>query len=77
MIEPIPSSRSSPSAAERMRLHRKRRRIGFRSVRILLQATDIQLLIRKGCLEPSQSENTEALQEAVSDLFFDLSTYPT
>src|SRR5712691_9739731 len=36
--------------AERMRLHRKRRRNGLRCMRILLHETEIDALIRKGFL---------------------------
>ena len=44
-------ARSSPSAAERMRLHRKRRRGGLQYVRVVLHVTDIDALIRKGSLK--------------------------
>ena len=50
----------SPSPAERMRLHRKRRRRGLRHVGILLHVTEIEALVRKGYLQPDQCENTEA-----------------
>jgi hypothetical protein len=58
----------SPSPAERMRLHRKRRRRGLRHVGILLHVTEIEALVRKGHLESDQRENIEALQCAVCDL---------
>jgi len=58
----------SPSPAERMRLHRKRRRRGMRHVGILLHVTEIKALVRKGYLQPDQCENTKALKAAVCDL---------
>jgi hypothetical protein len=75
MIEDTSSNRSLPSAAERMRLSRQRRRKGVRPVRMLLHATQIEILIQKGYLDPDQRENTEALQGAVSDLLFELAMY--
>jgi hypothetical protein len=42
----IPPSRSPSPAAQRMRHHRKQRRQGLRSVRILLDEMDIDALIR-------------------------------
>ena len=42
----ISPSRSSSPAAQRMRRYRKQRRQGLRSVRILLDETDIDALIR-------------------------------
>jgi len=62
------SLRRVPSATERMRLHRERRRKGFRAVRILLHATDIDALVRKGYLAPHDQENLEAIQFAISDM---------
>ena len=58
----------SPSSAERMRLHRKRRHRGLRHVGVLLHVTEIEALVRKGYLQSGQRENTEALQAAVCDL---------
>jgi hypothetical protein len=54
--------------AERMRLYRKRRRQGLRSVRILLRVTDIDEFIRLGLLEEEQRESPEALQAVVLNL---------
>jgi len=55
--------------AERMRLYRKRRRLGLRSVRILLRVTEIDDLVRLGLLDEEQRESPEALQAVVSNLF--------
>ena len=45
-------------AAERMRLHRHRRRNGLRCVTIQLRATEIAELVRRGWLPP-ESRNDE------------------
>jgi hypothetical protein len=55
--------------AERMRLYRKRRREGLRSIRILLRVTEIDEMIRLGLLKEEQRESPEALQGVVLDLF--------
>jgi hypothetical protein len=52
-----------------MRLYRKRRRQGLRSVRILLRVTEIDDLVRLGLLDEAQRESPEALQAVVSNLF--------
>ena len=54
-----------PAPAERMRLHQKRRRRGYRHVGIMLHVTEIEALLRKGYLPPDQRENIRALQIAV------------
>jgi hypothetical protein len=58
----------SPSPAERMRLHRNRRKNGLRLVGIMLQVTEIETLVRKGYLPPEERQNIWALQTAVHDL---------
>ena len=63
-----PPSRSSSPAAQRMRRYRKQRRRGLRSVRILLDETDIDALIRMRLLKEDQRQNVEALQTAVLGL---------
>ena len=62
------SGTRSPSGAERMRLHRKRRKNGLRHVGIMLHATEIEALVRKGYLPPEERKNIWALQTAVHDL---------
>ena len=62
----------SPSAAERMRLYRKRRRRGCRHVRILVHRAEIEALVAKGYLAPEERDNTEALQFAISGLLTQL-----
>ena len=58
------------SAAERMRLHRQRRRRGMRSFSILLHVTEIEALVRKGFLVPECRADPDAIQAAVHDFHF-------
>jgi hypothetical protein len=60
----------SPSPAERMRLHRKRRREGVCSIRIELTATQIDVLVQKGILRQEDRGNHEAVQWALFDLIY-------
>ncbi len=62
----------SPSADERMRLHRKRRREGYRHVGILAHPAEIEALVAKGYLALEDRENIEALQFAISGLLTQL-----
>ena len=56
--EPLP-------AAERMRVHRTRRRNGLRCVRILLHETEIDALIEKGFLKQERRHHSDAVQDAI------------
>jgi hypothetical protein len=58
--------KGSPSAAERMRLHRKRQRRGTRCVRLQLSLSAINALVHKGLLKNTDRDDPQALQEAVS-----------
>ena len=53
-----------------MRHYRKQRRRGLRSVRILLDETDIDALIRMRLLKEDQRQDVEALQTAVLGLVY-------
>ena len=53
-----------------MRRYRKQRRHGLRSVRILLDETDIDALIRMRLLKEDQRRDVEALQTAVLGLVY-------
>jgi hypothetical protein len=53
-----------------MRRHRRQRRQGLRSVRILLDETDIDALIRMRLLREEQRHEIEALQTAVLGLVY-------
>jgi hypothetical protein len=58
-----PMARST--AAERMRLHRERRRLGLRCVTIELRATEIDALIRRGLLRGEMRNDANAVTEAL------------
>ncbi len=66
-------SKTSQSAAERMRAYRKRQRRGLRCVRVLIGPVEIDGLIKKHYLDPADRDNLEALAAAldgyVSDSF--------
>jgi hypothetical protein len=66
----IPTSRSSSPGALRMRRYRKQRRQGLRSVRILLDETDVDAFIRLGLLKEDQRQDEEALRTAVMTLVY-------
>jgi hypothetical protein len=66
----IPTSRSSSPAAQRTRRYRKQRRQGLRPVRILLDETDIDALIRMRLLKEDERQDVEALQTAVLGLLY-------
>jgi hypothetical protein len=59
-----------PSAAERMRVYRKRRREGMRLVCIPLHVTEIDVLIRIGRLKEDSRTDAEVLQAAVLSLLY-------
>ena len=61
----------SPSSAERMRLHRKRRRSGTHYVRVLLDATEINALIRKGYLDQKSLDDRDAVEFAIGAFVWD------
>jgi hypothetical protein len=54
-------------AADRMRLYRKRRRIGLRWLPIELRETDIDKLIRKGHLMADMRNDAAAIINALYD----------
>jgi hypothetical protein len=53
------------SAAERMRLHRERRRNGMRSQWIELRVTEIEALVRIGLLKAETRNDPHAIREAL------------
>jgi hypothetical protein len=59
-----PGARLSP-AAERMRLHRERRRWGLRCMTIELRETEIDALIRKGMLKADARNDPGAVCKAL------------
>ena len=58
-----PISRSA--AADRMRLHRQRRRAGMRCLMIELRETEIDALIRKGLLKGDMRNDASAIIDAL------------
>jgi hypothetical protein len=65
---PMSTADRTDSAAERMRLYRKRRRQGLQYVRIPLRVTEIDDLIRMGLLGEDQRYDAEALQAVALNL---------
>jgi hypothetical protein len=59
-----------PTAAERMRSYRKRRRHGIRYVRISLHIEEIDALIRMARLKDDSRSDAEVLQAAVLTLVY-------
>jgi len=53
------------SAAERMRLHRERRRNGMRSLWVELRVTEIDALVRTGLLKVETRNDPNAIREAL------------
>jgi hypothetical protein len=64
-VEPINRS----TAAERMRLHRERRRAGMRCLMIELRETEIDALIRKGFLKSDARDDTGAIIDSIYAYF--------
>jgi hypothetical protein len=57
--------RDPSAAAERMRLHRERRRQGFRCLTIELHVTEIEALVAKGLLNSETCNDSGAVCEAL------------
>jgi hypothetical protein len=61
-----PSAPNTPSAAaNRMRNHRERRRLGLRCVTVQLRETEIDVLIQKGLLKPDARNDVFAVRDAL------------
>jgi hypothetical protein len=58
------------TAAERMRLYRKRRRQGEQYVRIPLHVTEIDALIHMGLLTEERRRDDEALRTAILSIVY-------
>ena len=67
--------RAPSAAAERSRQYRERQRKGLRCAQIQLDATEIDVLVRRRYLEAKDRDNGKAVQRAaatfVGDSFFD------
>ena len=68
MPETVELINRSP-AAERMRLHRERKKNGMRCLMIELRETEIDALIRKGFLKPDARNNRSAIVDAIYAYF--------
>jgi len=66
----VSPTRSSTPGAQRMRRYRRQRRQGLRPVRILLDETDIDALIRMRLLKEDQRQDTKALEKALLGLLY-------
>jgi hypothetical protein len=64
---PNAPARSSSREAQRMRLYRKRRQQGLRSVRIMLPVTDIDYFIRE-VLTERQRQRPDALEAGLAGI---------
>ena len=53
-----------------MRLYRKRRQWGLRTIQIPLHITEIDTLIRMGLLKENERQSAEALQTAVMTILY-------
>jgi hypothetical protein len=65
-ISPAVGPVAAPSAAaERIRLHRERRRKGLRCLIVDLRETEIDALIQRGLLKPDTRNNRRAVSQAL------------
>lgn len=65
MIERVRLTPMPSAAAERMRIHRERRRQGLRCLTIELRETEIDALIRRGLLKAEIRNDKHALRMAL------------
>ena len=65
LIVTPPTEPARSAAAERMRLHRERRRNGMRCLTIELRETEIDTLIRNGFLNREMRNNQFAIRDAL------------
>lgn len=59
------------SPAERIRLHRRRRRLGLRVLQIEIHAVEIEALAKRGYLKASECRDLSAIEFAVSAFISD------
>ena len=74
-----PPAPSTSPGARRASLHRKRRRQGFRSVRVLVHNRDIEAMVSLGHLKEEKRGDPEELERAVYsvvDMALDGAKYP-
>jgi len=63
--------RSPTPTAERMRLHRRRRRFKRRLVRIEIDPSEVDGLVQRGYLDPKQRDDLRAIEWAANGFFSD------
>jgi hypothetical protein len=64
------AARPPSATAQRVRVHRARRRRGCRSIAILVHESDIEALVRKQLLDPERRNDRDAIQAAIHDLLY-------
>jgi hypothetical protein len=64
-MQDVAESANRSPAAERMRLHRERRKSGMRCLTIELRETEIDALIREGFLKPDTRNDTSEIIDAL------------
>jgi len=64
-VTPPPTEPPRSAAAERMRLHRERRRNGMRCLTLEVRELEIDALIRKGLLHAEKRNDPIAVTEAL------------
>jgi hypothetical protein len=62
---------STAPAAERMRLHRRRRRLGVRPLTVEIRPQGVEALVEKGYLKPHQRNDWSEIQFAVRSFLSD------
>jgi hypothetical protein len=74
--EVLERERLSSAAAERMHLHRERRRQGLRCIIVELRETEIDALVRRGLLEAETRNDKYAVRMALYE-YLDRTLGPT
>jgi hypothetical protein len=64
-VTPPPPERAGSAAAERMRLHRERRRLGLRCLTVELRETEIDALVCMGLLRGEMRNDVNAITDAL------------
>jgi hypothetical protein len=64
-IVPLSAQSTLSAAAERMRAHRERRRLGLRCITVQLRATELTELIRRGLLKEDERNDYLAVRDAL------------
>jgi hypothetical protein len=64
-MSPPTNGPAAATAAQRMRLHRERRRAGLRCLVIELRETEIDVLVAKGLLNSETRHDSHVVREAL------------